>query len=572
VETDWEVFMKRGFILSFSIKTKIIVLVGILIFVLGGLNIYVIYQNYDISNQYKEIINDINISYQITDLLEEVTIQMDVYILENDQREILKENITLNMIASLVTQLESKAALEEHKNALNSATRLTNGLVKSIQNAHEAIDGGDLTVGGQHFDTSKDVISFLNEEITNYILMQVEYSKVIQEEIDISAKESRMIVIIIQGIAILFSSIFAIGIIKSIVKSIKEIGNATKEIAGGNFKINDIPIIGKNELSELANDFNSMKNQIRITLEEVRTISKNILTLTSTLTKMADENTSSEEALSVSMDRINQGIDIQKEETETMSNGIGHINHVSQSIEKHDKNIMSKATLSVNASESGLNHVEEFVNKMNSMSSVARESSDLITLLNDSSNEMNSLVNAMTGIASQTNLLSLNASIEAARAGDAGKGFAVVANEIRTLANNSSKFGQDIALIISSYEERLGSINENMKQTIIYLDDGETMTKQVVTDFSSIYELNKEVELAIKASEIELTALLEQVKSTESSADKNLEVVYENRKESNHILETIEEQIANIEELNANADYLYEQVTSLEKTVSIFQI
>jgi methyl-accepting chemotaxis protein len=402
--------------------------------------------------------------------------------------------------------------------------------------------------------------------------MQVEYSKVIQEEIDISAKESRMIVIIIQGIAILFSSIFAIGIIKSIVKSIKEIGNATKEIAGGNFKINDIPIIGKNELSELANDFNSMKNQIRITLEEVRTISKNILTLTSTLTKMADENTSSEEALSVSMDRINQGIDIQKEETETMSNGIGHINHVSQSIEKHDKNIMSKATLSVNASESGLNHVEEFVNKMNSMSSVARESSDLITLLNDSSNEMNSLVNAMTGIASQTNLLSLNASIEAARAGDAGKGFAVVANEIRTLANNSSKFGQDIALIISSYEERLGSINENMKQTIIYLDDGETMTKQVVTDFSSIYELNKEVELAIKASEIELTALLEQVKSTESSADKNLEVVYENRKESNHILETIEEQIANIEELNANADYLYEQVTSLEKTVSIFQI
>jgi methyl-accepting chemotaxis protein len=185
---------------------------------------------------------------------------------------------------------------------------------------------------------------------------------------------------------------------------------------------------------------------------------------------------------------------------------------------------------------------------------------------------MNQWVSSMTAIANQTNLLSLNATIEAARAGEAGKGFAVVASEIRNLANDATNFGQDITKIIHGLDDRLKSISGNMKSTVDSLDHVEIMTKQVVSDFNGIYESNQSVNEAIKSNAEELSALLIQIESTNTAAIKNHNVVEDNAKESNKVRGTIQEQIANIEELNATAECLNNQVKELETTVSKFKI
>ncbi|MDA3845664.1 MAG: methyl-accepting chemotaxis protein [Vallitaleaceae bacterium] len=564
--------MINRILLNLTVRVRIIAIVVLLCAILGGLDGYAIYQNYDVNHSYNEAINEINMSYSINKVLDDVVSEMDIYILDNEKRNELKENLSLNTIDLLLTELQAKIITAEQINALNSVTRLQSGLEKSIMKAYEAIDSGDLTTGGQHFDTAKDIVSFMDEEMTAYILLQVKNIETIQQQIDGDASRSRVISLSLLGAILIIGILFAASIIKSITNPLKQIGEMSDEIGSGNFMINDLIIPGNNELSILVTGFNAMKNQMKESISNVHLATNNIYALAGNLATMAEDNTMTEEALSESIDLMVDGISIQQTETEVISSGIAYMNDIAATIEINDQSIMEQASTSVVRAKRGLDHVEVFVSEMDHIGNEARQASMMVTLLNENSAQMNQLVSSMTAIANQTNLLSLNATIEAARAGEAGKGFAVVASEIRNLANDATNFGQDITKIIHGLDDRLKSISGNMKSTVDSLDHVEIMTKQVVSDFNGIYESNQSVNEAIKSNAEELSALLIQIESTNTAAIKNHNVVEDNAKESNKVRGTIQEQIANIEELNATAECLNNQVKELETTVSKFKI
>ena len=164
--------------------------------------------------------------------------------------------------------------------------------------------------------------------------------------------------------------------------------------------------------------------------------------------------------------------------------------------------------------------------------------------INETSEKIGAIITQIEDIASQTNLLSLNASIEAARAGEAGKGFAVVADQIRNLAEQSAKSAVDSKALIEAAIHEVGDGN-------MYAEKASTSLREVVDGIQAIADSAKK----IKEISIEQADSMEQVEAT-----------------AERIAEVVQNNSAAAQETSATSEELTAQATTLSGMVSVFKL
>ena len=169
---------------------------------------------------------------------------------------------------------------------------------------------------------------------------------------------------------------------------------------------------------------------------------------------------------------------------------------------------------------------------------------DLLTGIRKMNEEIDTIITQIEDIASQTNLLSLNASIEAARAGEAGKGFAVVADQIRNLAEQSAKSAVDSKALIEAAIHEVGDGN-------MYAEKASTSLREVVDGIQAIADSAKK----IKEISIEQADSMEQVEAT-----------------AERIAEVVQNNSAAAQETSATSEELTAQATTLSGMVSVFKL
>ena len=214
-------------------------------------------------------------------------------------------------------------------------------------------------------------------------------------------------------------------------------------------------------------------------------------------------------------------------------------------IAKNTEDAANKAQLTTENAERGKDGVSSTIEQISVLSSTLEESEHIVSELAKDSHTIGSVLDVIRGIAEQTNLLALNAAIEAARAGEQGRGFAVVADEVRTLASRTQDSTQEIEGIISSLQTRTKEIVDHMGTCRKQGDDSAEqassagkMLEEITSDVSLIMDMNTAIATAIQeqssvASEVnEHVVMIRDV--TEQAAD--------SAKQNEHMSEELSQQ------------------------------
>lgn len=209
---------------------------------------------------------------------------------------------------------------------------------------------------------------------------------------------------------------------------------------------------------------------------------------------------------------------------------------------------------------------------MNSIKQSVAQSDQYLQTLDSKSKEIGKILTIMSEIAEQTNLLALNAAIEAARAGEHGKGFAVVADEVRKLAEESQQSAKQIENLIKETQIDSHKTVQSMQEVNSNVEKGLEITKLTEEKFTLVND--KMAEMVAKTDQIrkEAEAVIQAVNEVANSSAIIQDNAKENAGSAEHVAVTTEEQLATMEEITSSAEVLAEMSEKLQQLIQKFKV
>ncbi len=279
----------------------------------------------------------------------------------------------------------------------------------------------------------------------------------------------------ILGVAVGFAGSFFIS--RAIVSPLVETKAAIEAIASGNGDLTKrINVLGNDEIAQLANAFNHFAGKVQIIIKEVSGIT----------TRLA----SASERLTVVTDETRKGADRQLQETDEVAIAVNEMAASGQEVARNANAAAEAAHNADVAADNGRQVVGHTIEAIDSLAREVKEAGTVIDRVEKDSESIGGVLDVIKGIAEQTNLLALNAAIEAARAGEQGRGFAVVADEVRTLASRTQQSTAEIQTMI----ERLQT---GTRDAVSVMDQSRQMAEATVGQAakagSSLEEINAAV-------------------------------------------------------------------------------
>ncbi|MFA6063684.1 MAG: methyl-accepting chemotaxis protein [Gallionella sp.] len=219
------------------------------------------------------------------------------------------------------------------------------------------------------------------------------------------------------------------------------------------------------------------------------------------------------------------------------------IDQVSDSATEAEK----KAALSGECSRHAGTEVSNAVNEIRHIEQVVNDASNQIESLGNQAEEISSIINAIKEVADQTNLLALNAAIEAARAGEQGRGFAVVADEVRKLAERTTRSAQEITSMIGSIQVQAKSSTDVMRKGNQLVTEGVVLAEHAGSSMTQINESSAGVVKAIS----DISGVLREQKNASADIARNIERIAQMSEESTAAVSEVFDAAAHLEKLAA---------------------
>lgn len=332
-------------------------------------------------------------------------------------------------------------------------------------------------------DLAGNLIGFDMVDGTDWVLVSYIPEKIIHADVNSLGIQMGMI-----AIAALIILIVAIErAVHMIVKPVRSLTNTITTMADGDFTIN-VNAKGRDEIGKMGRSVEDFIVSIRGMLHQIRGISDQVSNQSETTSGLSGEMYDAAQIQADSMSNLNNTVDQLSDSITDIAENATSLAMVVADTKTTSSQLENCITQTVTASEKGKSDMNRINIAMDTISNSIQKLDAAIGKVGTASEEITNIASVIGEIAEETNLLSLNASIEAARAGDAGKGFAVVASQIGKLAQTSTDSVENIVALISEITNLVQETVRQAAESIKNIDDSSEMIDTALKTFDVIFD------------------------------------------------------------------------------------
>ncbi|GGH81210.1 methyl-accepting chemotaxis protein [Pullulanibacillus pueri] len=510
---------------------------------------------------------------EMASIFREKDIRIADYIYSNDRQFITQFKQRVDQIATHEKALEPKMDTPEQKQLFNTVKRnsdqidylFLNGIVSSVGRK----DDQGIAKLRKETQTLREQTTVsldqLGQIVDNERTTAINNAKSSLNQAVILLITCVIISMLLGGLAIYF-------ITRIIRRRLESVVVLTSQVSQGHLNIEKLNDKSNDEIGQLSGAVNKMKDSLHAMVVEMVQVSDRVSSQSEELSQSSREVKEGSEQVAATMEELASGAENQASSVTTVFEVVSGQNETIYKARTNGEYIEQTSLEVLDMTEEGNRMMQTSVDKMQAIHEIVKTSVEKVSGLAKHSQAITKLVDVIHSIANQTNLLALNAAIEAARAGEHGKGFAVVADEVRQLSEQVSASIDEITTIVNNIQVESSNVTTTLEQGYDQVKEGTDQVNLSGEKFNAINEAVKGMNKQVS----EISLVLQQIADNSHTISQSVENVSSISEQAAAGIEetsaSVQQTSAAMEEISANSEDLAKQAETLNELVRRFKL